>query len=197
MPRGEEDVDEVQRARDVAEERRLVSAAVDGSSKAFEALYRRHASRTFALCLRMTGHAATAEDCTQDAFVQAWRHLPQFETRSSFGTWLHRIAVNTVLQQARRRQEVLGAEDSAEREAAEVLADPFVTDPGQARDLETAIAGLPPGARHVLVLVGIYGHSHEEAAGMLGIAVGTCKAQLHRARALLSARLDAAAGGVP
>ena len=121
--------------------------------------------------------------------MQAWRNLRRFETRSAFGTWLHRIAVNAVLQQTRRRAESLGAEDSVEREVADVLADHSTVDPGRSRDLETAIAGLPPGARHVLVLVGVYGHSHEEASQLLGIAVGTCKAQLHRARALLSARL--------
>jgi RNA polymerase sigma-70 factor (ECF subfamily) len=167
----------------------LVTSAADGSSVAFEQLYRRHSARIHALCLRMTGNVATAEDCTQEAFVQAWRNLPRFETRSAFGTWLHRIAVNAVLQQARRRGESLGAGDSVEREVADVLADHATVDPGRSRDLETAIAGLPPGARHVLVLVGIYGHSHEEASQLLGIAVGTCKAQLHRARALLSARL--------
>jgi RNA polymerase sigma-70 factor, ECF subfamily len=182
-------VDELQRAREAAEERRLVTAAADGSSAAFEQLYRRHCARIHALCLRMTGNVATAEDCTQEAFVQAWRSLPRFETRSAFGTWLHRIAVNTVLQQVRRRGESLGAEDSIEREVADVLADHATEDPGRSRDLEAAIAGLPPGARHVLVLVGIYGHTHEEASQLLGIAVGTCKAQLHRARALLGARL--------
>jgi RNA polymerase sigma-70 factor (ECF subfamily) len=191
LPKGEEVVDELQRARDAAEERRLVAAAVDGSTPAFEALYRRHVARIHALCLRMTGHVATAEDCTQEAFVQAWRHLPRFETRSAFGTWLHRIAVNAVLQHARRRRETLGSEDSVEREVADVMADHAASDPGRSRDLESAIASLPPGARQVLVLVGVYGHSHAEAAGMLGIAVGTCKAQLHRARALLGARLEA------
>ena len=191
MPKGEEVVDELQRAREAAEERRLVAAAVDGSVHAFEALYRRHVPRIHALCLRMTGNVATAEDCTQDAFVQAWKHLRRFETRSAFGTWLHRIAVNAVLQQARRRRESLGTEDSIEREVADVMADHAASDPARGRDLETAIASLPRGARHVLVLVGVYGHSHEEAAGMLGIAVGTCKAQLHRARALLGARLEA------
>ena len=109
-------VDELQRAREAAEERRLVTSAADGSSAAFEQLYRRHAARIHALCLRMTGNVATAEDCTQEAFVQAWRNLPRFETRSAFGTWLHRIAVNVVLQQARRRGESLGAGDSVERE---------------------------------------------------------------------------------
>ncbi len=190
MPTGREGTDEVQRARDAAEERRLVAAAVDGSAPAFEALYRRHAARVHALCLRMTGHVATAEDCTQEAFIQAWRHLPRFETRSAFGTWLHRIAVNAVLQQKRRQREALGALDSAEREVADVMADPSAPDPARGCDLEWAIASLPRGARHVLVLVGLYGHSHEEAAEMLGLAVGTCKAQLHRARALLGARLD-------
>ena len=190
MPKGWEVENDVERARDAAEERRLVAAAVGGSTPAFEALYRRHAGRVHALCLRMTGHVATAEDCTQEAFIQAWRHLPRFETRSAFGTWLHRIAVNAVLQQARRQHEVLGSADTVEREVADVLGDPSSTDPGRTRDIEAAIASLPPGARHVLVLVGLYGHSHEEAAGMLGVAVGTCKAQLHRARALLGARLD-------
>ena len=192
MPVGEEAGDELQRAREAAEERSLVAAAAGGSSTAFESLYRRHAARVYALCLRMTGHVATAEDCVQDAFVQAWRHLPRFETRSSFGTWLHRIAVNVVLQQARRHQEQLGAEDSVEREVADVLRDHTAADPGLGRDLERAVASLPPGARHALVLVGVYGHSHDEAAQMLGIAVGTCKAQVHRARALLGARLDGA-----
>jgi len=182
-------VDELQRAREAAEERRLVQAAAEGSSTAFAALYRRHAARVYALCLRMTGHVAAAEDCTQEAFIQAWRSLPRFETRSAFGTWLHRIAVNAVLQQSRRRHETVGATDSVERELGEVLPDQGAEDPAAGRDLEHAIASLPAGARHVLVLVGVYGHSHEEAAQLLGIAVGTCKAQLHRARALLGARL--------
>ena len=189
MPQPEEGTDELEHARQAADERRLVAAAAGGSSAAFEALYRRHAAHVYGLCLRMTAQHHTAEDCTQEAFVQAWRNLPRFETRSAFGTWLHRIAVNTVLQQARRRREQLGTEDSVEREVADVLADGTATDPDMARDIEAAIAALPAGARHVLVLAGIYGYSHDEAAGMLGIAVGTCKAQLHRARALLGARL--------
>lgn len=182
-------VDELQRARDAAAERQLVASAAAGSTAAFEQLYRRYAARVHALCLRMTGNVATAEDCVQEAFVQAWRNLGQFETRSAFGTWLHRIAVNTVLQQARRRREALGEADSIEREVADRMADPLAEDPARDRDLEAAIAALPAGARHVLVLVGLYGHSHEEASQLLGVAVGTCKAQLHRARALLSARL--------
>jgi len=180
---------EIERARHATDERRLVEAAAAGSQAAFETLYRRHVGRVHGLCLRMTAQRETAEDCTQEAFVQAWRSLPRFEVRSSFGTWLHRIAVNTVLAQRRRRTEALGADASAEESVADTLADATASDPTAGRDLESAIAGLPPGARHVLVLAGIYGFSHEEVAAMLGIAVGTCKAQLHRARKLLGTRM--------
>jgi RNA polymerase sigma-70 factor (ECF subfamily) len=188
------DPGEFERARQSAEDRRLVEAAAGGSSEAFERLYRRHASKVFGLCLRMTGHRETAEDCVQEAFVQAWRNLPRFQARSSFGTWLHRIAVNAVLAQARRRHERVGTEASVEDELADSLADAGGGDTGAGMDVEAAIASLPPGARHVLVLAGVYGYSHEETASMLGVAVGTCKAQLHRARHLLGQRLGAEEG---
>ena len=183
---------EFERARGAADERRLVEAAVSGSVAAFESLYRSHVGRIYGLCLRMTGHRETAEDCAQEAFVQAWRNLPRFEARASFGTWLHRIAVNAVLAQARRRAEHLGSAGSVEDEVADTLADASLGESYSGHDLEAAIAALPPGARHVLVLAGIYGYSHEETARMLGVAVGTCKAQLHRARQLLSRQLEAA-----
>src|SRR5512141_1050133 len=161
---------EFERAKQAADERRLVEAAAAGSQAAFEALYRRHVGRVHGLCLRMTAQRETAEDCTQEAFVQAWRSLPGFEVRSSFGTWLHRIAVNSVLAHRRRRTEALGADASAEESLAETLADATAADPTEGRDLEAAVASLPPGARHVLVLAGIYGYSHEEVSAMLGIA---------------------------
>jgi RNA polymerase sigma-70 factor (ECF subfamily) len=182
---------EFERARRAADERVLVDAAVGGSAAAFEKLYRSHVGKVYGLCLRMTANPTSAEDCAQEAFVQAWRSLPAFENRSSFGTWLHRIAVNAVLARGRRRQEVLGSGKSAEESVAETLSDPSSPDPAAAIDLEQAIARLPPGARQALVLVGIHGYSHEEAAAMLGIAVGTCKSQLHRARQLLGERLNA------
>lgn len=179
---------EFERARNDADERALVAAAKAGSQVAFEKLYRMHAGRVHGLCLRMTADRGRAEDCTQEAFIQAWRALPRFEQRSGFGTWLHRIAVNAVLAQGRRRREELGL-DAPLDDLLESVADPGAGEPDGGMDIEAAIAALPPGARRVLVLAGIYGYSHEEAAGMLGIAVGTCKAQLHRARQLLGARL--------
>jgi RNA polymerase sigma-70 factor (ECF subfamily) len=179
------------RRHDAAEESRLVAAAAGGDVRAFERLYRAHAPRVHGLCLRLTGNAATAEDCVQEAFVAAWKALPGFEARSRFGTWLHRIAVNAVL--ARRRGLAAQLETTVEDEAA-ALDRLGGHDAAPPLDVEQAIDGLPDGARHVLVLVGLYGYSHEEAATALGVAVGTCKAQLHRARQLLAARLDLAGG---
>ncbi len=160
--------------------------AVRGDVPAFEELYRRYAPRVHGLCLRLTGQREAAEDCTQEAFVAAWRALSRFEQRSRFSTWLQSIAVRTVL--ARRRGLRLVHEVG---EPADGL--PEVADPGHGPpplDAERAIANLPEGARHVLVLVGLYGYSHAEAAELLGLAEGTTKAQLHRARMLLAEALD-------
>jgi RNA polymerase sigma-70 factor (ECF subfamily) len=167
----------------------LVTRACRGDQVAFEGLYRQHVGRVYGLCLRMTGHPESAEDLTQDTFVSAWRSLPGYEGRSSFSTWLHRIAVNAVLAKRRSpqgRNEVSMTDDSGEQmdyEAEKAM------DEATPIDIERAIAALPPGARDIVVLHGIYGYSHEEAAGMLGVAVGTCKAQLHRARHLMRTRM--------
>jgi len=177
--------DEAERAARDAE---VVVAAARGDRRAFERLYRRHAPEVHGLCLRMTGCRDVAEDCTQDTFIAAWRALPGFEQRSRFATWLHRIAVNTVLA---RRRGLAAAQESTALSLEDILpaAVGEDTDAAGPLDLERAIARLPEGARHVLVLVGVYGHSHEEAASMLGIAAGTSKAQLHRARRLLARAL--------
>jgi RNA polymerase sigma-70 factor, ECF subfamily len=171
----------------------LVQRARGGDTRAFERLYRDHIGNVYGLCLRMTRDPAAAEDCAQEAFFNAWRALERFETRSGFGTWLHRIAVNVVLNRRRKR-------------AAQVELPPLAAGPGEepadppeewtldtpieVHEIEAAVGGLPDGARDALVLCGIYGYSHGEASQMLGIAEGTCKAQLHRARALLRARLE-------
>jgi RNA polymerase sigma-70 factor, ECF subfamily len=163
----------------------LIAAAVRGDLNAFEQLYRQFSPRVFGLCLRLTGQREAAEDCTQESFIAAWRALARFEQRSRFSTWLQRIAIRTVLSRRRGLRLV--------REVAEPATGlPDSPDPGSGAppiDLERAIAALPDGARHVLVLVGIYGFSHAEAAAALGVAEGTCKTQLHRARGLLTAAL--------
>lgn len=159
-----------------------ISAAAGGDRGAFESLYREHVGRVHALCLRLTGDQGIAEDCTQEAFIAAWRALPGFEARAQFSTWLHRIAANVALGRLRspaRRRETIGID-------AEVDADRRGLDDAPPLDVEAAIARLPEKAREVLVLVGMYGFTHEEVASQLGVAVGTTKAQLHRARRLLA-----------
>jgi RNA polymerase sigma-70 factor (ECF subfamily) len=164
----------------------LVQRASAGDSRAFERLYREHAGKVYGLCLRLTRDAQLAEDCTQETFINAWKALAQFETRSSLGTWLHRIAVNVALGRRRRASPVMEAPAQDEDGA---LGGFTLETPVEVRELETAIGELPDGARDALVLHALYGYSHGEAAQMLGIAEGTCKAQLHRARKLLRERL--------
>jgi len=169
-----------------------IARASSGDHRAFESLYRAHAGWVFGLCLRLTGDRGDAQDCTQETFVAAWRALPKFERRSRFSSWVHRIAVNVVLaHRDRSGPKAVSAEEHAEELHA--LAEPADTASGI--DLERAIQRLPPGARDVLVLAGIFGYSHDQTAEMLGIAAGTSKAQLHRARALLSSQLRL--GSVP
>jgi RNA polymerase sigma-70 factor (ECF subfamily) len=165
----------------------LIERARRGDQKAFERLYREHVGRVNGLCLRMTRNPELAADCVQDAFIKAWKALPKFEARASFSTWLHRIAVNTVLEKRRGSASAeFAVEDPTEYEAPVMVLDT----PVEEEELEAAIESLPQGARDALVLCGVYGYEHSEAASMLGIAVGTCKAQLHRARGLLKERLE-------
>ena len=171
----------------------LVQRARGGDMRAFERLYRRHIGTVYGLCLRLTRDRSGAEDCAQEAFFNAWRALERFETRSSFGTWLHRIAVNVVLNRRRRaaaQAEVAAVPAHAAEEPADAPGEWTLDTPVEVHEIEAAVGTLPEGARDSLVLCGIYGYSHAEAAQMLGIAEGTCKAQLHRARALLRSRLE-------
>ncbi|MCC5885134.1 MAG: RNA polymerase sigma factor [Gammaproteobacteria bacterium] len=161
-----------------------LARARNGDQAAFAWLYRQNVNRIYALCLRMTADQSVAEECTQRAFVQAFRRLADFRGDSRWSTWLHRVAVNEVMGSHR---------DTGRRRLREVpLVDPDLElspnaeNPGATLDLERAIARLPDRARQVFVLIAIHGHSHEEAGELLGVAAGTCKAQYHRARGLLA-----------
>ncbi len=169
-----------------AEEAMLIEQAQRSSKRAFEALYRLHIDRVYGVCLRMTGNVSEAEDCAQDAFIQAWNKLHLFRGDSAFSTWLHRIAVNSVLGRMRK----------SKREQERIMAVSDETPPrletgdsGELRDLSDAVNQLPEGARNVFVLHAVYGYSHDETGEMLGIATGTSKAQLHRAKRLLAQQL--------
>jgi RNA polymerase sigma-70 factor (ECF subfamily) len=158
--------------------------------KAFERLYRLHSGKVMGLCLRMTRRRDVAEDCVQQTFIRAWRSLAAFEGRSAFGTWLHRIAVNEVLTHQRNHGTRAESDDDAVADAQDTPVESHRDyDASEVMDVERALATLPPGSRHVVVLQTVYGYSHEEVADMLGIAVGTCKAQLHRGRRLLRERM--------
>jgi RNA polymerase sigma-70 factor, ECF subfamily len=170
-----------------------VEKARNGDVRAFEALYRANIDRVYALCLRMTANVAEAEDCAQEAFIQAWQQLSKFRGDSAFSTWLHRVAVNVVLGRMRKARR--------ERERIDAVIDispvpDSIGDDADFRDLETAMDSLPDGARHVFVLNAVYGYSHDETGEMLGIAAGTSKAQLHRARRLLANQLKSQSGAV-
>ena len=168
----------------------LASAARDGDTKAFEQLYKRHVGRVHAVCLRLAGNRSLAEECTQDAFIKAWESLKNFRGEASFGTWVHRIAVNAVLERHRTQLRQAAWVTAGDEDLMESVAGGDA-EPGHGLDLEESIASLPPAARMVFVLFDVEGHSHEEIAGMTGLAVGTSKAHLHRARQILRARLDA------
>ena len=170
-----------------SDEAAWIKQAQQADTRAFERLYRMHIDKVYGLCLRMTGSQSEADDCTQEAFIQAWNKLDRFRGDSAFSTWLHRIAVNAVLGRMRKSKR----EEDRIKAAAEVSSAPAsAADTGKLRDLSDAIDRLPEGARHVFVLNTVYGYSHEEAGNMLGIAVGTSKAQLHRAKRLLKQQLE-------
>mgnify|MGYP003693709075 CR=1 FL=1 len=152
-------------------------------------LYEDHGGRVFALCLRLSGDRGEAEELTQDVFVRVWERLETFRGESAFSTWLHRLAVNEVLGEkrsaSRRTRRVLSTDQP------ELLERPRA-DSGQGghlgpRQCDRAAAG---GARTVFVLHDVEGYRHEEIASMTGIAEGTSKAQLHRARRLLREKLQ-------
>jgi RNA polymerase sigma-70 factor, ECF subfamily len=167
-----------------------IRRAQTGDLDAFESLYQQHSGRVYALCLRLVaGDKSDATELMQDVFVRAWRSLATFRGDCAFSSWLHRLAVNTMLENAR---------SETRREARVLLMDDTSRLPGAARssglelkmDMESAVASLPKGARTAFVLHDIEGYHHQEIAQQLGISVGTVKAQLHRARRLLREKLE-------
>jgi RNA polymerase sigma-70 factor, ECF subfamily len=159
-----------------------VALAAAGDASAFERLYRTHVVRIHNLTRRMLG-GQDADEVTQDIFVRTWQKLGQFRGESAFSTWLHRLAINVVIE--RRRTFAI----QRERMTDDVTAlDGLSVRPARADlsvDMEHGIDQLPPGAREIFVLHDVEGYKHREIAAMLGIATGTSKRQLHRARMLM------------
>jgi len=164
----------------------VVRRAQQGDVQAFEEIYYATAPTVYRLCRRMSGNDREATELMQDVFVRAWERLITFQGRSSLATWLHRLTVNLVLERLR----------ASRRDSARLLRGDDASfgagppEPTETRlDLDRALTGLADGARAVFVLH-LEGYSHEEIARMTGIAVGTARAQLWRARRALARLLE-------
>ena len=176
----------------------LVVRARSGDAGAFERLYRAHAGRVHSLCLRLLADRGHAEEATQDAFVRAWQRLGSFRGESAFGSWLYRLAANVAVDRLRSERRRAGRSGGWDLEGEDPDGAPVRGEgppavrhrAGEAIDLERAIRALPPRARAVFVLHDLEGYRHGEIADLAGIAEGTSKAQLHRARRLLREALQ-------
>jgi RNA polymerase sigma-70 factor, ECF subfamily len=162
----------------------LIAQAKQRNQIAFKRLYDKHLGKVYGLCLRMTGNRQLAEEATQEAFIQVWRKIDTFNGDSSFGTWLHSLTANTTISYLRKQknwlQRMVHSDDY--EQMAQQLPAAAVADE---EHLQACLARLPERARLVFVLHAIEGYRQEEIATSLGIAVGTVKAQFHRARELM------------
>ncbi|MEW5982388.1 MAG: RNA polymerase sigma factor [Acidobacteriota bacterium] len=182
-------------------DRNLVARCRRGEPSAQEELYRTYSGRLYNVAYRFAGNATDADDLLQDTFLQAYRRLDTFRGEASLGTWLYRLAVNCCLDHVRskqgRQQHATGfLEDLDLPEPAA----PASWSPGAALDridLERAVAKLPPSYRAAFVLHDVEGLDHREVGTMLGIAEGTSKSLVHKARLRLRALLRGQAGGTP
>jgi len=172
-----------------ASEWSLVRRAQEGDRSSFEQLYRMHAGSVYALCLRLSRKPQEAEEMTQEVFVRAWEKLERFRSPGHFAAWLKRVAVNLTIT-ARRTVARRGEPQPLFEEYGVPGDDCGERISGARVDLEKAIAALPGGARTVFVLHDIHGYRHGEIAEMTGTAMGTTKAQLHRARKRLREYLE-------
>jgi len=173
---------------DKLSEAEAIERAKLGDAEAFETLYHLHKRRVYSLCLRMTANTAAAEDLTQEAFLQLFRKIGTFRGESAFSTWLHRMAVNVVLMQLRKKGlAVVPLEETIQTEEDSPRKEPGAEDARLAGSvdrlqLENAIADLPPGYRAVFLLHDVEGYEHNEIAHIVGCSIGNSKSQLHKAR---------------
>jgi len=169
-------------------EAEAIERAKQGDASAFETLYNLHKRRVYSLCLRMTANTAAAEDLTQEAFLQLFRKIGTFRGESAFSTWLHRMAVNVVLMQLRKKGlNVVPLEETMEGEEESPKKEPGGDDVRLAGSvdrlqLQNAIGELPPGYRMIFLLHDVQGYEHNEIADIVGCSIGNSKSQLHKAR---------------
>jgi len=169
-------------------EAEAIERAKQGDAEAFALLYGLHKRRVYSLCLRMTANSAKAEDLTQEAFLQLFRKIGTFRGESAFSTWLHRMVVNVVLMQLRKKslpivplEETLENEEEAPRKELGAQ-DPVLSGSIDRLRLQRAVEALPPGYQRIFVLHDVEGYEHNEIAAMVGCSIGNSKSQLHKAR---------------
>jgi RNA polymerase sigma-70 factor, ECF subfamily len=168
----------------------LVRRAQQGDAEAFEAIYRLHSQRVYALCLRMLGNSAEAEDLAQEAFLQLFRKIHTFRGESAFSSWLHRLTANVVLMSFRKKRPLATSLDEVTRTDEETdlprkelgVADLRLTGVFDRVNLQAAIAQLPEGYKSMFLLHDLHGYEHNEIAQILGCSIGNSKSQLHKAR---------------
>ena len=172
----------------VPSEAEAIEHAKQGDAEAFALLYGMHKRRVYSLCLRMTANSAKAEDLTQEAFLQLFRKIGTFRGESAFSTWLHRMAVNVVLMQLRKKslpvvplEETVENEEEASRKELGAQ-DPVLSGSIDRLRLQRAVEALPPGYQRIFVLHDVEGYEHNEIAAMVGCSIGNSKSQLHKAR---------------
>jgi RNA polymerase sigma-70 factor (ECF subfamily) len=173
----------------IAGESEAIEAAKEGDPEAFSKLYALHKRRVYTLCLRMLGNVSEAEDMTQEAFLHLFRKIGSFRGESAFSTWLHRLTVNLVLMQLRKKglqlvslEETINPSDEDTPKRDFGSSDLHLTGSVDRVTLERAVASLPPGYRMVFVLHDVEGYEHNEIATMLECSTGNSKSQLHKAR---------------
>jgi len=173
----------------IAGEAEAIEAAKEGDPEAFSKLYALHKRRVYTLCLRMLGNVSEAEDMTQEAFLHLFRKIGSFRGESAFSTWLHRLTVNLVLMQLRKKglqlvslEETINPSDEDTPKRDFGSSDLHLTGSVDRVTLERAVASLPPGYRMVFVLHDVEGYEHNEIATMLECSTGNSKSQLHKAR---------------
>ena len=169
-------------------QRSLVQRAQQGDEQAFAALFQMHKKRVYSVCLLMTKDIAEAEDLTQEAFLQVFRNIGSFRGDAAFSTWLHRVAVNTVLMTLRRRKspppfsldQPVSPDSSLRHDLGR--SDPALTGAIDRIALRRAIHELPEGCRTIFALHEVEGYQHHEIAKLLQCSIGNTKSQLHKAK---------------
>lgn len=156
---------------------------------AFRQFYEQYSGRIFALCLRLTGNMAMAEEATQEVFIQVWRKIDKFSGNSSLYTWLHSVASNTTISYIRKQKNWLNKVISSEGNENGHFEEAWVPGPDLSR-LDKLIMRLPERARLVFVLHAVEGYRHEDIARKLSTSTGTSKAQFHRAKNLIKGWLE-------